>query len=143
MIIRKVTIELTEKQYEKLCQVASSAGKTVGKVVQTFAEELPENEELQDWLKQKQERNLLSYLAEKGKLELMTSLIERTVSYQADLSEAYAKGKNRAVSVAEEKLKTSWQLIQGEYIQYKQENKTAKPLIDELQMVRNWRLHGK
>ena len=72
----------------------------------------------------------------------MTSLIERTVSYQADLSEAYAKGKNRAVSIAEEKLKTSWQLIQGEYIQYKQENEKAKPLIDELQTVRNWKLHG-
>lgn len=72
----------------------------------------------------------------------MTSLIERTVSYQTDLSEAYAKGKNRAVSIAEEKLKTSWQLIQGEYIQYKQENEKAKPLIDELQTVRNWKLHG-
>ena len=98
---------------------------------------------LQDWLGQKQERNFLSYLSEKGKLELMTSLIERTVSYQADLSEAYAKGKNRAVSIAEEKLKTSWQLIQGEYIQYKQENEEAKPLIDELQAIRNWKPHGK
>ena len=98
---------------------------------------------LQDWLGQKQERNFLAYLSEKGKLELMTSLIERTVSYQADLSEAYAKGKSRAVSIAEEKLKTSWQLIQGEYIQYKQENEEAKPLIDELQTVRNWKLHGK
>ena len=29
MIIRKVAIELTEKQYEKLCQMAASAGKTV------------------------------------------------------------------------------------------------------------------
>lgn len=36
MIIRKVAIELTEKQYEKLCQMAASAGKTVEKVVQTF-----------------------------------------------------------------------------------------------------------
>ena len=80
MIIRKVAIELTEKQYEKLCQMAASAGKTVEKVVQTFVEELPENEVLQDWLGQKQERNFLSYLSEKGKLELMTSLIERTVS---------------------------------------------------------------
>lgn len=142
MILRKVAIELTEKQYERLCQVAASSGKTVGKVVQTFAEELPENEVLQDWLGQKQERNFLAYLSEKGKLELMTSLIERTVSYQADLSEAYAKGKNRAVSIAKEKLKTSWQLIQGEYIQYKQENEKAKPLIDELQTVRNWKLHG-
>ena len=35
MIIRKVAIELTEKQYEKLCQMAASAGKTVEKVVQT------------------------------------------------------------------------------------------------------------
>lgn len=50
MIIRKVAIELTEKQYEKLCQMAASAGKTVEKVVQTFVEELPENEVLQDWL---------------------------------------------------------------------------------------------
>ena len=129
MIIRQVSIELNEKQYEKLCQVAASAGKTVRKVLQTFAEELPENESLQDWLGQKQERNFLAYLSEKGKLELMTSLIERTVSYQTDLSEAYAKGKSRAVSIAEEKLKTSWQLIQGEYIQYKQENEEAKPLI--------------
>ena len=87
MILRKVAIELTEKQYERLCQVAASSGKTVGKVVQTFAEELPENEVLQDWLGQKQERNFLAYLSEKGKLKLMTSLIERTVSYQADLSE--------------------------------------------------------
>ena len=110
MILRKVAIELTEKQYERLCQVAASYGKTVGKVVQTFAEELPENEVLQDWLGQKQERNFLAYLSEKGKLELMTSLIERTVSYQ--------------------------------YIQYKQENEKAKPLIDELQTVRNWKLHG-
>ena len=78
MILRKVAIELTEKQYERLCQVAASYGKTVGKVVQTFAEELPENEVLQDWLKQKQERNFLAYLSEKGKLELMTSLVERT-----------------------------------------------------------------
>lgn len=62
MILRKVAIELTEKQYERLCQVAASYGKTVGKVVQTFAEELPENEVLQDWLKQKQERNFLAYL---------------------------------------------------------------------------------
>lgn len=143
MIIRQVSIELNEKQYEKLCQVAASAGKTVRKVLQTFAEKLPENESLQDWLGQKQERNFLAYLSEKGKLELMTSLIERTVSYQTDLSEAYAKGKSRAVSIAEEKLKTSWQLIQGEYIQYKQENEEAKPLIDELQTVRNWKLHGK
>lgn len=52
MIIRKVAIELTEKQYEKLCQMAASAGKTVEKVVQTFVEELPENEVLQDWLGQ-------------------------------------------------------------------------------------------
>ena len=143
MIIRQVSIELTEKQYEKLCQVAASDGKTVRKVLQTFAEELPENESLKDWLGQKQERNFLAYLSEKGKLELMISLIERTVSYQADLSEAYAKGKNRAISIAEEKLKTSWQLIKGEYIQYKQENEEAKPLIDELQTVRNWKLHGK
>lgn len=50
MIIRQVSIELNEKQYEKLCQVAASAGKTVRKVLQTFAEELPENESLQDWL---------------------------------------------------------------------------------------------
>lgn len=56
MIIRQVSIELTEKQYEKLCQVAASAGKTVRKVLQTFAEELPENELLQDWLEQKQEK---------------------------------------------------------------------------------------
>lgn len=42
MIIRQVSIELNEKQYEKLCQVAASAGKTVRKVLQTFAEELPE-----------------------------------------------------------------------------------------------------
>ena len=41
MIIRQVSIELNEKQYEKLCQVAASAGKTVRKVLQTFAEELP------------------------------------------------------------------------------------------------------
>ena len=94
--------------------MAASAGKTVRKVLQTFAEELPENESLQDWLGQKQERNFLAYLSEKGKLELMTSLIERTVSYQANLSEAYAKG-----------------------------NEEAKPLIDELQTVRNWKLHGK
>ena len=66
MILRKVAIELTEKQYERLCQVAASSGKTVGKVVQTFAEELPENEVLQDWLGQKQERNFLAYLSEKG-----------------------------------------------------------------------------
>lgn len=39
MIIRQVSIELNEKQYEKLCQVAASAGKTVRKVLQTFAEE--------------------------------------------------------------------------------------------------------
>lgn len=71
MILRKVAIELTEKQYERLCQVAASSGKTVGKVVQTFAEELPENEVLQDWLGQKQERNFLAYLSEKGKLELI------------------------------------------------------------------------
>ncbi|MFQ7513060.1 MAG: hypothetical protein ACLRMV_10550, partial [Lachnospiraceae bacterium] len=110
--------------------------------VQTFAEELPENEVLQDWLKQKQERNFLAYLSEKGKLELMTSLVERTASYQTDISDAYAKGKSKAVSLAEEKLKTSWKLIQEEYIQYKQENEEAKPLIDELQTIRNWKLHG-
>lgn len=143
MILRKVAIELTEKQYERLCQVAASYGKTVGKVVQTFAEELPENEVLQDWLKQKQERNFLAYLSEKGKLELMTSLVERTASYQTDISDAYAKGKSKAVSLAEEKLKTSRKLIQEEYIQYKQENEEAKPLIDELQAVRNWKPHGK
>lgn len=39
MIIRQVSIELNEKQYEKLCQVAASAGKTVRKVLQTFAED--------------------------------------------------------------------------------------------------------
>ena len=75
MIIRQVSIELNEKQYEKLCQVAASAGKTVRKVLQTFAEELPENESLQDWLGQKQERNFLAYLSEKKKLIINSAMI--------------------------------------------------------------------
>lgn len=143
MIIQASIYRVERKTIREIMSSGSQCWKDCEKVLQTFAEELPENESLQDWLGQKQERNFLAYLSEKGKLELMTSLIERTVSYQTDLSEAYAKGKSRAVSIAEEKLKTSWQLIQGEYIQYKQENEEAKPLIDELQTVRNWKLHGK
>lgn len=70
MVLRHVTVELTEKQYETLCRMTANAGMPVADVIQAFAEELPGNSALDGWLKQHQRKNFLSYLAAKEKLVL-------------------------------------------------------------------------
>ena len=67
MVLRHVTVELTEKQYETLCRMTANAGMPVADVIQAFAEELPGNSALDGWLKQHQRKNFLSYLAQKEK----------------------------------------------------------------------------
>ena len=62
MVLRHVTVELTEKQYETLCRMTANAGMPVADVIQAFAEELPGNSALDGWLKQHQRKNFLSYL---------------------------------------------------------------------------------
>ena len=46
MVLRHVTVELTEKQYETLCRMTANAGMPVADVIQAFAEELPGNSAL-------------------------------------------------------------------------------------------------
>ena len=50
MVLRHVTVELTEKQYETLCRMTANAGMPVADVIQAFAEELPGNSALDGWL---------------------------------------------------------------------------------------------
>ena len=46
MVLRHVTVELTEKQYETLCRMTANAGMPVADVIQAFAAELPANRAL-------------------------------------------------------------------------------------------------
>ena len=102
MVLRHVTVELTEKQYETLCRMTANAGMPVADVIQAFAEE-----------------------------------------YQANISAAYAKRKEKEAAKTVEQLETSWSLIQEIYASYAKENQAALPLLGELQLLKEWRLNGK
>ena len=102
MVLRHVTVELTEKQYETLCRMTANAGMPVADVIQAFAEELPGNSALDGWLKQHQRKNFLSYLAQKEKLDFVASLFQKVIVYQANISAAYAKRKEKEAAKKEE-----------------------------------------
>ena len=143
MVLRHVTVELTEKQYETLCRMTANAGMPVADVIQAFAEELPGNSALDGWLKQHQRKNFLSYLAQKEKLDFVASLFQKVIVYQANISAAYAKRKEKEAAKTVEQLETSWSLIQEIYASYAKENQAALPLLGELQLLKEWRLNGK
>lgn len=140
MVLRHVTVELTEKQYETLCRMTANAGMPVADVIQAFAEELPGNSALDGWLKQHQRKNFLSYLAQKEKLDFVASLFQKVIVYQANISAAYAKRKEKEAAKTVEQLETSWSLIQEIYASYAKENQAALPLLGELQLLKEWRL---
>ena len=143
MVLRHVTVELTEKQYETLCRMTANAGMPVADVIQAFAEELPGNSALDGWLKQHQRKNFLSYLAQKEKLDFVASLFQKVIVYQANISAAYAKRKEKEAAKTVEQLETSWSLIQEIYASYAKENQAALPLLGELQLLKEWGLNGK
>ena len=140
MIIRKFELALTERQYEALCRSAAQSGRTVESVIQKFAEELPNDETLLKWLKQHCEENFLSYLAENGKIELVQSLLQKMAEYQTGITEACAAGKSKKVAQISDKLETSWNLIREEYAGYAKQNPKAQSLLDEIQMIKEWRV---
>lgn len=140
MIIRKIELTLTERQYEALCQSAAKSGRTVASLIQKFAEELPKDEILSKWLEQHCEKNFLSYLAENGKIELVQSLFQKIAEYQAGITKACVVGKRKKIAEISDKLETSWNLIREEYSNYTEQNPKAQPLPDEIQTIKEWRL---
>ena len=96
MVLRHVTVELTEKQYETLCRMTANAGMPVADVIQAFAEELPGNSALDGWLKQHQRKNFLSYLAQKEKLDFVASLFQKVIVYQQTFSCICKKERKRS-----------------------------------------------
>ena len=93
--------------------------------------------------KQHQRKNFLSYLAQKEKLDFVASLFQKVIVYQANISAAYAKRKEKEAAKTVEQLETSWSLIQEIYASYAKENQAALPLLGELQLLKEWRLNGK
>lgn len=140
MIIRKIELTLTERQYEALCQSAAQSGRTVASVIQIFAEELSKDEIPLKWLEQHCKKNFLSYLAETGKIELVQSLLQKMAEYQTGITEACAAGKSKKVAQISDKLETSWNLIREEYSRYAEKNPKAQSFLNEMQLIKEWRL---
>ena len=86
--------------------MTANAGMPVADVIQAFAEELPGNSALDGWLKQHQRKNFLSYLAQKEKLDFVASLFQKVIVYQANISAAYAKRKEKEAAKTVEQLET-------------------------------------
>ena len=143
MVLRHVTVELTEKQNQTYCRKTANAGIPVADLIQALAEELPGNSALDGLLKQHQRKNFLSYFAQKEKLDFVASLFQKVIVYQANISAAYAKRKEKEAAKTVEQLETSWSLIQEIYASYAKENQAALPLLGELQLLKEWRLNGK
>lgn len=80
----------------------------------------------------------MSYLAEKGKLKQIVTLVEEFEDYINELPRAFAKDY-AAVLAIDSQLVTTWALIKDEYKKYKSKGINVQPIADELEKIKEWK----